>query len=150
MNLFKENPNLHGDLDPILVVPVNTVGVMGKGMARQAKEYFPESSQLYRAQAVTMSGGDILYFRENTPLYGGVIFAATKEDWRRPSKIEWVDKVSQHLRQFMIENPTCFLYIPPLGAGKNTGKLPLGHVRYVINETLRDFKHQYHFYEGKD
>lgn len=143
MNLFEENPNVHGNLDPILAVPVNNVGVMGKGMAKQAKDYFPLSSELYRAQAVLMSGGDVLYFQEATPLYGGVLFVATKEDWRAKSRIEWIDKAAQHIRTFLVENPAVFLYIPPLGAG--LGGLPLGHVRYVIEQTLREFTDRYMF-----
>ena len=71
----------------VLVCPVNCVGVMGKGLALEFKRRFPIASKWHIKEC---KGGRILP-GSVTANRRGLLFAATKDDWRNPSKIEWVN-----------------------------------------------------------
>jgi len=95
----------------VLVCPVNCVGVMGAGLAKEFKRRFPEESSQYMALARCdggMSPGSVV-------TRGNIHFAATKNHWRNPSRIEWVDDV---LHIIAIECPFIpSIAIPQLGCG---------------------------------
>ena len=61
-----------------LVCPVNTVGVMGKGLALRFRQLYPEMYQEYRAR-----------YQDGFP---------TKRHWRNSSRYEWI---SQGLSAFV-------------------------------------------------
>lgn len=71
----------------VLVCPVNCVGVMGKGLALEFKKRFPKESRWYATAcgAGCMDPGTVL-------AESNIRFAATKNHWRDPSRIEWVEK----------------------------------------------------------
>lgn len=74
-----------------LVNTVNTVGVMGKGIALQFKRAFPEN---FTAYARACKAGDVkvgrmfIVERLASPRY--IINFPTKQHWSRPSKLEYV------------------------------------------------------------
>ena len=81
----------------IIVIPVNCKGEMGKGLALQAKNKWPEMFKTYRSFC---EGACPSFSNGLEP--GGVIgiqcapnkyvaCLATKDDWRNPSKLEWVE-----------------------------------------------------------
>src|SRR5687767_5167369 len=81
---------LRADVDA-LVNPVNTEGVMGKGLALQFKRAFPEIEAPYRAACASgelMPGRVQVLRRAGRPRY--VVNFPTKREWRRPSTIEYV------------------------------------------------------------
>jgi O-acetyl-ADP-ribose deacetylase (regulator of RNase III) len=41
----------------------------------------------------------------------------TKQHWRAPSQLSWVEEGLQDLRRFLLENQIKSIAIPPLGAG---------------------------------
>lgn len=93
----------------VLVCPVNCVGVMGKGLAKEFKRRFPIESGEYMTYCDTQSlnpGG--VFFR--SPIW----FAATKQHWKRPSKIEWVESC---LTWMAFYHPETSIAIPQLGCG---------------------------------
>jgi O-acetyl-ADP-ribose deacetylase (regulator of RNase III) len=71
----------------VLVNPVNTVGVMGKGLARQFKQRYPAMFEQYRrmCQQGEFTVGDLW-------LYEGVVLNfPTKTHWRKPSELAYIE-----------------------------------------------------------
>ena len=60
----------------------------------------------------------------------------TKQHWRSPSRLEWVQEGLQDLRRFLLEQHIQSVAIPPLGAGN--GGLEWAKVREQITQTLGD------------
>lgn len=120
-----------------LVNTVNTVGVMGKGIALMFKERFAENFRRYSAacKAKEVRTGK-MFITEVRELDGPrwIVNFPTKQHWRGDSKIEWIIEGLQDLRRFLIENKVKSIAIPPLGAGN--GGLEWTEVRPQIEETL--------------
>src|SRR5579884_1817745 len=116
-----------------VVNTVNTVGVMGKGVALQFKRRWPENFRAYERaskQGDVQIGKMFIYDagRLLTPRY--IINFPTKVHWRSPSKLEYIregleDLVSQ-IRRLNIES----IAMPPLGCGN--GGLDWEDVRPLI------------------
>lgn len=111
-----------------LVNTVNTVGIMGKGIALMFKDRFAENFRLY-AQACKV--GDVrtgqMFVTEPRELDGPqwIVNFPTKRDWRANSRLEWIVEGLQDLRRFLIENAVRSIAIPPLGAGNGGLDWPL-------------------------
>src|SRR5712691_4501995 len=89
-----------------LVNTVNTVGVMGKGIALMFKEAFPEN---FKAYEVACKRGDVdlgrVFVTERRQMIGPkwIINFPTKKHWRYPSKIEWIEEGLRDLRRAIVE-----------------------------------------------
>lgn len=120
-----------------LVNTVNTVGVMGKGIALMFKERFADNFRRYAAacKAKEVRTG-VMFVTEVHELDGPrwIVNFPTKQHWRGNSKIEWITDGLQDLRRFLIENNVKSIAIPPLGAGN--GGLNWAEVRPHIEEVL--------------
>lgn len=120
-----------------LVNTVNTVGVMGKGIALMFKERFPKNFRLYAAacKAKEVQTGR-MFVTEVGELQGPrwIINFPTKQSWRAPSQMGWIEEGLQDLRRFLLENRVNSIAIPPLGAGN--GGLPWPEVRARISSAL--------------
>jgi O-acetyl-ADP-ribose deacetylase (regulator of RNase III) len=121
-----------------LVNTVNTVGVMGKGIALMFKEAFPENYRLYREACKTknVTIGRV-FATERRDFVSGprwIINFPTKEDWRAPSRIEWIRDGLVDLRRFIEEHKIRSVALPPLGSGN--GGLEWREVRPLIVEAL--------------
>jgi O-acetyl-ADP-ribose deacetylase (regulator of RNase III) len=94
---------LDADVEAV-VNTVNTVGVMGKGIALMFKERFPQNFAAYAAvcKDKKLAPGGI-FVTERADLLGPrwVINFATKGHWRHPSKLEWIDAGLADLRRFI-------------------------------------------------
>jgi O-acetyl-ADP-ribose deacetylase (regulator of RNase III) len=122
-----------------LVNTVNTVGVMGKGIALMFKERFDENFRRYAAacKAKQVQTGKMFV----TPVHEldgprWIVNFPTKQHWRAPSRMEWVVEGLQDLRRFMVEQQVKSIAIPPLGAGN--GGLEWTEVREQIERALGD------------
>ena len=122
-----------------LVNTVNTVGVMGKGIALMFKERFAENFRRYAAacKAREVQTGKMFV----TPVHEldgprWIVNFPTKQHWRSPSRLEWVQEGLQDLRRFLLEQHIQSVAIPPLGAGN--GGLEWAKVREQITQTLGD------------
>lgn len=124
-----------------LVNTVNTVGVMGKGIALMFKERFAEN---FRRYAVACKTKDVqtgkMFVTEAHELDGPrwIINFPTKQHWRVPSRMAWVVEGLQDLRRFLIEQQVRSVAIPPLGAGN--GGLVWADVREQIELALGDLE----------
>lgn len=122
-----------------LVNTVNTVGVMGKGIALMFKERFAEN---YRRYAAACKAGEVktgrMFVTEVAELDGPrwIVNFPTKQHWRAPSKMAWIVDGLQDLRRFIVEKQVKSIAIPPLGAGN--GGLEWNDVREQIEAALSD------------
>jgi O-acetyl-ADP-ribose deacetylase (regulator of RNase III) len=133
---FTQGNLLDTDVDAI-VNTVNTVGVMGKGIALMFKEKYPENNKAYVAhcKAHQFKPGT-LFVTKQSDLLGPpwIVNFATKQHWRHPSRIEWIESGLRELREFIEANQVRSIAIPPLGAGN--GKLDWSEVRPRIERVL--------------
>ncbi|UYM17090.1 type II toxin-antitoxin system antitoxin DNA ADP-ribosyl glycohydrolase DarG [Endozoicomonas euniceicola] len=122
-----------------LVNTVNTVGVMGKGIALMFKERFDKNMKEYvkACKAKEVQVGK-MFVTKTDELIGPhwVVNFPTKKHWRYPSKMEWVVDGLQDLKRFILEENVRSIAIPPLGAGN--GGLPWPAVREQIELALSD------------
>ncbi|WP_374592605.1 macro domain-containing protein [Aquabacterium sp.] len=131
-----------------LVNTVNTVGVMGKGIALMFKERFDDNYRQYAAacKAKQVQVGKMFV----TPVHelGGprwIVNFPTKQHWRSPSRMEWVVEGLQDLRRFLLQEQVKSIAIPPLGAGN--GGLDWALVRPQIEAALGDLDIEIMVYE---
>lgn len=117
-----------------LVNPVNTKGVMGKGLALAFKNKYPAHFENYKraCQSGEMTTEKVLAYQEiNGPM---IICLATKADWRDSSKIEYVsaglDNLANQIKALGIRS----VAIPKLGCG--LGGLDWNKVRPLIVEKM--------------
>lgn len=124
-----------------LVNTVNTVGVMGKGIALMFKQRFADNFQRYAAacKAKELRTGQ-MFVTEVRELGGPrwIVNFPTKQHWRMPSRMEWIVAGLQDLRRFMVENNVKSIAIPALGAGN--GGLDWPAVREQIERALGDLE----------
>jgi O-acetyl-ADP-ribose deacetylase (regulator of RNase III) len=120
-----------------LVNTVNTVGVMGKGVALMFKERFPENFKAYEraCKSKQVRLGE-MFPTERKDLLGPkwIINFPTKGHWRYPSKIEWIEQGLADLARFITEKRIRSVAIPPLGSGN--GGLDWTEVRRLIETSL--------------
>lgn len=122
-----------------LVNTVNTVGVMGKGIALMFKDTFPENYSEYgkACQEHQVELGRMFVTRRDA-LFGPkwIINFPTKAHWRFPSKIKWIEEGLDNLKLVIRENGIRSIALPPLGAGN--GGLDWKEVRALIDEKLTE------------
>jgi O-acetyl-ADP-ribose deacetylase (regulator of RNase III) len=121
-----------------LVNTVNTVGVMGKGIALHFKEMFPYNFTVY-AEACKrgeLEPGKMLVVKDSNLALGErlVINFPTKVHWRQPSKYEYIEDGLQDLVRVIREYGITSIAIPPLGCGN--GGLDWAVVKEMINKVL--------------
>src|SRR3954468_22495379 len=120
MITFRQGNLLEAEAEA-LVNTVNTVGVMGKGIALMFKEAFPENYQAYRdtyKKRLIETGR--IFVTERRDVMGGpkwIINFPTKQHWRSPSKIEWIEAGLLDLRRFIEDHNIHSVALPPLGSG---------------------------------
>lgn len=121
-----------------LVNTVNTVGVMGKGLALQFKEKFPYNFSAYRnvCQRGKLTPGKMLVVRDFNRFLGErlIINFPTKVHWRNPSKYEYIESGLKDLVRVIQEYRISSLAIPPLGCG--LGGLDWNIVKGMIENAL--------------
>lgn len=103
-----------------LVNTVNTVGVMGKGIALQFKERFPGNFKVYEkaCKAGEVNIGKMLVVREST-LEGEriIINFPTKTEWFKKSRYSYIEEGLKDLVRVIREYKISSIAIPPLGCG---------------------------------
>lgn len=121
-----------------LVNTVNTVGVMGKGIALAFKKSFPLNYKFYKkaCENKEFNVGDLLVFPTGqlTPKF--IINFPTKQHWRNRSKIEFVKSGMKELVKVINENQIKSIAIPPLGCGN--GGLNWEVVKPIILKELEN------------
>jgi O-acetyl-ADP-ribose deacetylase (regulator of RNase III) len=132
-----------------LVNTVNTVGVMGKGIALQFKNQFPENYKTYvkACKDGTLKTGLLLVTEETTLLNGKkwIVNFPTKTDWRKPSEYEYIESGLQELVRVISEKNIKSIALPALGAGN--GGLLWQEVKALIEKYLEHIECAVFVYE---
>ena len=123
-----------------LVNTVNCVGIMGRGIALQFKNAFPENFKAYAAACKheEVQPGRMFVFETGqltNPRY--IINFPTKRHWRGKSRIEDIESGLQALAEEIRERNIQSIAIPPLGSG--LGGLDWSQVRPRIEEAVSEF-----------
>lgn len=123
-----------------LVNTVNTVGVMGKGIALQFKNAFPYNFGVYKRACADgeVAIGKILAVADRNLIYGDklIINFPTKTHWRLPSEYIYIENGLVALRDYVISHQVKSLAIPPLGCGN--GGLDWLKVKPMIADAMDD------------
>jgi O-acetyl-ADP-ribose deacetylase (regulator of RNase III) len=103
-----------------LVNTVNCVGIMGKGIALQFKQAFPDNFEAYAkaCKANEVKLGKMFLFPRNTlytPRY--IVNFPTKDHWRSKSQLQDIENGLEDLKRIITERKISSIAIPPLGSG---------------------------------
>ena len=140
-NIFENNAEA-------IVNTVNTVGVMGKGVALQFKEKYPENYKLYHkaCEKGEVVVGKMFVTPTNSlmnPIW--IINFPTKKNWIHSSSYDYIenglDDLIKVIKQLNIQS----IAIPPLGAGQ--GGLDWEKVKQIIQNKLSDLDIEIEIYE---
>ena len=131
----------HGDIlaeqTDALVNTVNCVGIMGRGIARQFKNTFPDNFRAYEAacRRAEVTPGKMFVFETGAltpPRF--IINFPTKRHWRGRSRIEDIETGLHALVEEIRRREIRSIAVPPLGAG--LGGLPWADVRRRIERAV--------------
>ena len=128
-----------------IVNTVNTVGVMGKGLALQFKQRYPEMFTAYRdicEQHRLMTGTLMLY---SAPDHIILLFP-TKENWRNPSRLDYIERGLQKFVSKYSDYGITSIAFPRLGCGN--GELNWEEVQPVMEHYLNDLPIEVYIYLG--
>jgi len=136
MIIYKQGNLLDSDAEA-LVNPVNTVGVMGKGLALMFKQRFNENYLRYRTactQKLLLPG--CVFVTATNDFIGPkwIVNFATKDHWKDSSKIEWIESGLLALLAFIHTENVKSIAVPRLGAGN--GGLEWREVKLLIIAAL--------------
>ncbi|WP_077342338.1 type II toxin-antitoxin system antitoxin DNA ADP-ribosyl glycohydrolase DarG [Pseudocolwellia agarivorans] len=139
MITYQKGNILHDQSDAIINT-VNTVGVMGKGLALQFKKAFPENFKEYKKACDdhSMITGKVLSVPLNSmspPFF--IINFPTKAHWKGKSKLEYIEQGLDSLKAEVKRLNLKSVAIPALGSG--LGGLPWQDVEQLIQSSLAEF-----------
>lgn len=102
-----------------LVCPVNCVGVMGKGLALAFARRWPAMVEPYRAacHSTDLRIGRCWVWDTSELPWRLVVCFPTKEHWRHPSRIEYVERGLDSLRAVIDGEGLESIAVPALGCG---------------------------------
>ena len=136
MIVYKKG-NLLEDEAEALVNAVNTVGVMGAGIAKQFKEKFPEMFDKYKkaCQQGEVKLGKMHVVPVETEVGKKyIVNFPTLEHWTDKSKLSDIEAGLEDLVRVVKEKEIKSIAIPPLGCG--VGGLQWEDVRKLIEEAF--------------
>ena len=137
-NLFESNARAW-------INPVNTEGVMGKGLALKFKKTFPQNFIDYQVacrMGACRIGKVHISWRGGPNLPEWIINFPTKREWRKPSELQFIAKGIISLKDFVKREGIGSVAMPALGCG--LGGLPWVKVSSLLRTELgRDRRCQY-------
>lgn len=137
-----------------IVNTVNTVGVMGKGIALLFKKAYPENFKNYRKECLkkNVKVGRMLEFKvgndDTSDLFNQtmdsnksehpmwIINFPTKQHWRSPSNLQWIEQGLNDLKRVIDEHNIQSIALPQLGCGN--GGLDWKDVEPKIQKAFAD------------
>lgn len=127
-----------------LVATVNCVGIMGKGLAKDFKDRFPE---MYKEYVKACKRGELRQgrFFIYDELDKKILCFPTKDNWKGPSKYEFIEEGLKNLRQDYMKLGITSIAIPPLGSG--LGGLDWKKVKNLIVQYLEGLPIDIEIYE---
>lgn len=129
----------------ILVNTVNTVGVMGKGIALEFKKRYPDMFQEYRTlcKEKKFTMGSLMLWKRAEKW---VLLFPTKQHWRQPSRLEYIEaglkKFADNWDRLGVDS----IAFPRLGCGN--GALRWEDVQPLMEKYLAKLPMQIYIYVG--
>lgn len=129
----------------VIVNTVNTVGVMGKGLALSFKQRYPEMFESYRnaCEKKQLKIGKLMLWY--APDHWILLFP-TKENWRNPSKLEYIEKGLYKFVSTYSEKNITSIAFPRLGCGN--GELNWDDVKPLMEKYLKALPIDVYIYLG--
>lgn len=127
-----------------LVNSVNCVGVMGKGLAKEFRERFPDMFREYdkACRRKEVRSGKPFIYRD---LQRTILCFPTKDNWKGPSKYEFIEAGLRAIRDQYEKWAIASMAIPPLGCG--LGGLDWPKVKALIEKHLAELPIEIEVYE---
>ena len=118
-----------------LVNTVNTVGVMGKGIAKEFKDRYPNMFKSYKTLCAKgeIDIGRLQLWRDENQW---IINFPTKTTWKKPSKIEYIEQGLDVFVSSYKEMGISSVAFPPLGCGN--GNLEWAEVKKIMERYLNN------------
>ncbi len=130
---------LKGDLfkspAQVIVNTVNTVGVMGKGVALEFKKRYPQMFTAYQkvCESKDLDIGKLMLWKSPEKW---VLLFPTKRHWRNPSKLEYIEAGLKKFKQSWDKAGIESIAFPRLGCGN--GALDWNVVKPLMEKYLRN------------
>ena len=144
--------NLLAASDEALINTVNTVGVMGKGIALQFKDRYPYNFQVYQqaCKEGSIFPGKLLVTRDSNLSTDSkwIINFPTKKDWKHRSKYEYIEEGLKDLVRVLDQYRIKSIAIPPLGCGN--GGLDWSKVKELMEKYLGELNVDIHIYQPNE
>ncbi len=129
----------------VIVNTVNTVGVMGKGLALTFKNKYPKMFDDYKTvcekRALKTGKLMLFYFPDHW-----VLLFPTKEHWRNPSKLKYIEDGLVKFVNSYAEKSITSIAFPKLGCGN--GELSWDDVRPIMEKHLKPLPIDIYIYTG--
>lgn len=121
-----------------IVNTVNTVGVMGKGIALSFKKAFPSNYLAYKEACLDSEVriGKMFVYSTGLPFPRLIINFPTKKHWRNPSQYTYIEEGLEDLVSVIKSHKIKSIAIPPLGCGN--GGLDWSVIDKMINSSLKE------------
>lgn len=118
-----------------IVNTVNTVGVMGKGLAHEMRKKYPTMFKAYKkiCDERLLDIGQLWLWRGSDQW---ILNFPTKKNWRNPSKIEYIELGLRKFRDQFERQGIREIAFPRLGCGN--GGLDWNSVKPIMHEYLAD------------
>ncbi len=130
----------------VIVNTVNTVGVMGKGIALEFKNRYPQMFEKYKiaCEKHTLTIGKLMLV--SAPDHMLLLFP-TKENWRYPSRLSYIEQGLKRFCDNYAQRGITSIAFPKLGCGN--GDLDWDEVRPLMEYYLKDLPIDVYIYLGK-
>lgn len=101
-----------------VVNPVNTDGIMGKGLAEKFKNMYPDMFKKYQTKCAQdkLKIGKLFIYKQSKD-YKYIVNFPTKKSWRESSNLSYIDEGLHKLVRFISDKQVTSLAIPALGCG---------------------------------
>ncbi len=137
--------NIFNSPAQVIVNTVNTVGVMGKGLALSFKKRYPKMFDAYKhacdKHQLTV-GKLMLYYAPDH----WILLFPTKENWRNPSKLEYLEAGLHKFVNTYADKGITSIAFPKLGCGN--GELSWNDVKLVMEKYLKQLPITVYIYAG--
>lgn len=127
--------NLFDSPAQVLVNTVNTVGVMGKGIAKEFKKRYPQMFDIYKQKCLDkeFNIGNLFYYKSEDKW---ILNFPTKTDWRKPSRLSYIEEGLKKFRETYNDVGVNSIAFPKLGCGN--GRLAWQEVMPLMEKYLHD------------
>lgn len=145
--IFVPNKNIVHSACDVIVNTVNCSGVSGKGVALEFKKHFPDNFKHYQEQCRKglYRPGDVKLFQAKKGFRTkSILNVATKDQWHYDSEYQWIDKIIENIRIFLMLSGVRHIAIPALGCG--CGNLVWPVVLDKIENAFQDLSQTIYIY----